>query len=167
MKCIKSTCSPVLTNVFLLCASENVTFTVRVGFASHTTGNLNKALTICIIVHSKPNNPSNINISVVAPLMVAPNVLCLFDDDETFYILSSKRSISRIYSSPNTLTDYQQLPTLKKDELFQNVIIYEHIKIPNDYINIRETEQEIVALDFEKFINTKYSNLITNIDHEE
>ncbi|CAF3916325.1 unnamed protein product [Rotaria sp. Silwood1] len=53
------------------------------------------------------------------------------------------------------------------NELFQNVNIYEHVKIPDGYVNIRETEREIVALDFEKFINTKYLNLVTNIDHEE
>ncbi|CAF1382356.1 unnamed protein product, partial [Rotaria sordida] len=132
-------------------------------FATYTKDNLNKALVICIIVHKRLLRPSQINISVVAPLMMASNVLCLFYDGEIFYVLSSKGYISQFYKSSNDLTDYQKLTTLNINELFHNIKIPEYTKIPNDYIPIRDNEQDIIAIDFNKFLNNKNIDSILNL----
>ncbi|CAF1345759.1 unnamed protein product [Rotaria sordida] len=132
-------------------------------FATHTKDNLNKALVICIIVRNRFLTPSQINVSVVAPLMIASNVLCLFYDGEIFYILSSKGYISQFYKSSDDLTDYQKLNTLNINELFHNIQIYEYTKIPDGYIPIRDNEEEMIAIDFNKFLNTKDLNLISNL----
>ncbi|CAF3960171.1 unnamed protein product, partial [Rotaria sp. Silwood2] len=136
-------------------------------FATYTKDNLNKALVICIIVHKRLSTPSQINVSVVAPLMMASNVLCLFYDGETFYILSSKGYISQFYKSSDDLTDYQKLNTLNINELFHNVKIYEYTKIPDGYIPIRDNEQEIIAIDFNKFLNITDINLILNLTEDD
>ncbi|CAF1491639.1 unnamed protein product [Rotaria sp. Silwood1] len=132
-------------------------------FAIYTKDYLNKALVICIIVNDKLSKPSQINVSVVAPLMMASNVLCLFYDGEIFYILSSKGYISQYYKSSDDLTDYQKLTTLNINELFHNIKIYEYTKIPDGYISIRDNEQDIIAIDFNKFLNNKNLDSILNL----
>jgi hypothetical protein len=95
--------------------------------------------------------------------MIASNVLCLFYDGEVFYILSSKGYISNFYNSSDNLTDYENLNTLNLNELFHNVQIYEHRKIPDGYIPIRDDENEIVAIDFNQLLNIKDINLILKL----
>jgi len=99
--------------------------------------------------------------------MVASNVLCLFYDGETFYILSSKGYISHFYQSSNNLTNYTNLNTLNLNELFHNIEIYEHRKIPDDYISIRDNEKEIIAIDFNQLLNTKDINLILELNEND
>jgi hypothetical protein len=99
--------------------------------------------------------------------MIASNVLCLFYDGETFYILSSKGYISNFYQSSNNLTDYKNLNTLNLNELFHNIKIYEHRKIPDGYISIRDDEKEIVAIDFNQFLNKKDINLISKLNEND
>jgi hypothetical protein len=99
--------------------------------------------------------------------MIASNVLCLFYDGETFYILSSKGYISNFYKSSNDLTDYKNLNTLNLNELFHNIKIYEHQKIPDDYIPIRDDENEIVAINFNQFLNTKDINLTLELNEND
>ncbi|CAF3514551.1 unnamed protein product [Rotaria sp. Silwood1] len=136
-------------------------------FATYTKDNLNKALVICIIVHKRLSTPSQINVSVVAPLMMASNVLCLFYDGEIFYVLSSKGYISQFYKSSDDLTDYQKLNTLNINELFHNIKIYEYTKIPDGYIPIRDNEQEIIAIDFNKFLNNKDIDSVLNLTEDD
>ncbi|CAM4902989.1 unnamed protein product [Rotaria socialis] len=124
-------------------------------FQTHANENLNKALVICIMVHNKLPAPSQINVSVVAPLMMAANVLCLYYDGEVFYVLSSKGPISEHYKSSEILTDYEKLNTLDMKDLFHGTKIHDNVKLPDGHIALRENEQEIVAIDFNKFLAVK------------
>lgn len=119
------------------------------------------------MVHKKLPSPSQINVSVVAPLMMASNVLCLYYDGETFYILSSKGYISQFYKSSDDLTDYHKLNTLNIDELFHDMEIYEHLKIPDGCIPIRDEGQQITALDFNRFLSTKDLNSVMNMSEDD
>ncbi|CAF0804459.1 unnamed protein product [Didymodactylos carnosus] len=136
-------------------------------FSTYLKDNLNKALIISVIVNKKLADPSKINVSVVAPLMVGGNVLCLFYDGQTFYVLSSKGYISNFYKSPDNLTDYKYLNTLNMKELFNNLDIYEYAKIPDGYISIRDDEEEILALDFNKFMSVTDLDAVKQIGEEE
>lgn len=99
--------------------------------------------------------------------MLASNVLCLFYDGEIFYILSSKGYISNFYQSSNDLTDYKNLNTLNIKELFHNIQIYEHQKLPDGCIAIREDENEICSINFNQLLNTKYVNLISELNEND
>ncbi|CAF3770213.1 unnamed protein product [Adineta steineri] len=136
-------------------------------FATQTKDNLNKALVICIIVHKQLSSPSKINISVVAPLMMTSNVLCLYYDGEIFYILSSKGYISNFYNPSEDLNDYKNLNTLNINELFHNIQIYEYRKIPDGCIPIRDNENEIIAIDFNQLLNTKDLNKILELSEND
>ena len=118
---------------------------------------------ICVIVNNTRGNPSQINVSVVAPLMIASNVLCLFYDGQIFYILSSKGYISQFYPASNDLTDFKKLSTLNLDELFHNIKIYENLKIPDGFIAVREDEKEIVAINFNQLLQIQDVNLIIKL----
>ncbi|CAF1092901.1 unnamed protein product [Adineta ricciae] len=136
-------------------------------FATYTKDNLNKALVICIIVQNKYGSPSQINVSVVAPLMMASNVLCLFYDGEIFYVLSSKGYIANFYSPSGDLSSYENLKTLSMKELFENTEIYEHQTIPEGCIPIRDDEKEIVAIDLNQFLNIKDVESVSNLNEND
>ena len=123
--------------------------------AIHTENRLTKALVICVIVHNKSRSPSQINVSVVAPLMMATNVLCLFYDGQTFYNLASKGQISQFYPASNQLDQYENLSTVDLKELFEQIHLYEYQKLPDGYIAVRENEKEIIAMDFNQFLQIK------------
>ncbi|UJR07771.1 hypothetical protein I4U23_012054 [Adineta vaga] len=122
-------------------------------FATCTQVNLDKALVICVIIHKKLPTPTQINVSVVAPLMMASNVLCLYYDGEVFYILSSKGYINNFYKSTDDLTNYENLNTLNIKELFDNIQIYEHQKLPVGCIPIRDDEKEIIAINYNQLLS--------------
>ncbi|CAF1686142.1 unnamed protein product, partial [Adineta ricciae] len=116
----------------------------------------------CLLFH-----PSAIDISVLAPLMIDSNVLCLFYDGKTFYVLSSVGYISNIYKSPDNFTDYASPTTVDLDELFHHIQIYGYANIPHGCIKIHENEQEIVAFNFDEFISVKDVYFSMKIDEEE
>lgn len=99
--------------------------------------------------------------------MIASNVLCLFYDGQTFYILSSKGYISQFYPASNDLTDYTKLSTLNFDELFQNTKIYENLKIPDGFIPVREDEKEFIAIDFNQLLKIEDVNLIIKLTEDD
>lgn len=122
---------------------------------------------ICVLVHGRLASPSDINVSVVAPLMMAANVLCLFHDGETFFIIASKGYISQFYPSSDDLSDYSKLNTLNMHELFHNIAIYEHQKLPDGCIPIREDETEIVAIDYNQFLATTEIESIAHLTEDD
>jgi len=125
-------------------------------------------LIVCIITNNKPDRPSQANISVFAPfLVVGPNVLCLFYDGQTFYILSSKGYITKFYKPPTSRDNFATLDTLNMNELFRNTDMYEHGKIPDGFIPIRDDGQEIVALHFKQFINLTNLHEVIRLADEE
>ena len=95
-------------------------------------------------------DPRQINVSVIAPLTFSSNVLCLYHDGVTFYILSSKGHISQFYPASNDFTTYEKFKTVNLRALFEHLQLYECQKIPDGYIPIREDEKEIVAIDLNR-----------------
>ena len=142
-------------------------FSLEIKFSTFIKNNLDKALIVCVITNRALQSPSQINISVVAPLMLASNVLCLFYDGKTFYILASKGYISQFYPSPTDLSTYESLKTLNLEDLFQTIEIFEHQKLPDGTIPIRDDENEIIAIDYNQFLNTTDLNLLSEINEDD
>jgi len=121
-------------------------------FANKLKQHLNKVLYVCIIVHYKKNDLSNLNISVIAPLMVAPNVLCVYHDFSynNTKIIASKGPISNIYPNPESKI-YSQLPNINIADLMK-IRITDQV-IPNNLIVLSEDEERIRVADVGELFN--------------
>lgn len=112
-------------------------------FSLNLKNNLNKMLIICIIVEENVEDRSLINISVVAPLIFASNVLCLLFDGQTFSVILSKGLIKKSYPISSNSIDLKDI--LNNIELNENLLIEDDLLILN----------ENIYLDFNKFICLK------------
>lgn len=118
-------------------------------------------------MHGKRPVPSQINISVVAPLMMVSNMLCLYYDSEIFYVLASSGYISQFYKVPDELKDYESLTKLNLKEFFETVQIYETQSIPEGYITLNETDNEVRAFSITEFLKEKDLNLASKLTEDD
>jgi hypothetical protein len=105
--------------------------------------NLNKVLIVCIIIDENVKDHSLINVSVIAPLIFAPNVLCLLFDGQTFSVILTK---GYIHLSQNSI-DLTQM--------FSQMKLYERISIPDGMLILNDDLNQLIYSDFEKFIRLK------------
>jgi deoxyinosine 3'endonuclease (endonuclease V) len=131
-------------------------------FADHLKNHLNKALYVCIIANSQSNNLKDLNISVISPLMITSNMLCLYYDVRTdkCYVIASRGTISTKYKNP---TDYD-VTKLEQIDLsqFDNLSITSQT-IPPNYLILSETETQYKVVD----INTMFSKGLSNLNEQE
>ena len=106
--------------------------------------NFNQQLIVCILVQEHVNDRSMINISAIAPLIFASNILCLSYDGESFSMIFSKGLIHSFYPMFNNSIHFK--------DLFDQIEIYEKISLPNDFIILEDNSNEIILFHFDKFL---------------
>jgi len=137
-------------------------------FASNLNKYLNKTLFICIIVGKNKQQLLNLNVSVIAPMMVAANCLCLYHDCDLnkSKVIASKGFISNTYRNPTTENDIVTIdPTILRS------LKCDIVHIPTDYFVLSETDTYYRAinkknmLDCDVIQNLTDSELETLIKH--
>ena len=126
-------------------AQNNVT-----SFAKNCNGKLHKTLILCGLISK--NKGTHSNISVFAPLLDAPNIVCFQYDgenDDIATILTSKGSISTLMHVGKTI---------HLEELCDIFITDAYAKIPKKNLVCNETSDEIMSIDLQGFINYVNSN---------
>lgn len=120
----------------------------------------NKALFICIIISKSRPDLSNTNISVIYPLLVANNMLCIYYDAENdkSYVIASKGQIANIYPNP-TSYDINLLQQINIQDLSNINISLQ--KLPPNSIILSETETQY------KIITKESLPFGTNIEENE
>lgn len=127
-------------------------------FSNNINKYLNKALYVCIIVGSLyVYNLRNLNVSVIASIMMAPNVLCLYAnvDNHKTYIISSKGNVSQMFLGK----DFQEF------DLGQlNQISISSQNLPSGHMVLSETNDSYKVIDIDKALG---SNTVLNLTEEE
>jgi deoxyinosine 3'endonuclease (endonuclease V) len=125
-------------------------------FAGHLNNNLAKSLFICTIFGKSVQNVSGLNISVIAPFMNAPNVLCLYYDCATndMYVISSKGSVTQKFPNPEDReVSKLQLVTIRDiHELNVNMI-----NLPQDCFVLSEDEHNYRTVETQNLFNYDYT----------
>ena len=101
-------------------------------------------LIVPIIISESVEDHSLMNVSVIAPFMFAPNVLCLFYDGQLFTVILSKGSIGSFYSIGENLIDL--------NEIFDKVKLKEKVSIPDKMLILNDDLNQLVYLDLNQFI---------------
>ena len=115
-------------------------------FSNRLKNYLNKYLFICVFVSNKRINFNEFNVSVMAPMMVGPNVLCLYYDVncQNFYVLASKGEIARKYPGPTKL-ELTCMSTFDIKDL-SNIEISK-TNVPANCLVIEETTDQYMVVD--------------------
>lgn len=123
-------------------------------FSNQLKSRLNKALYICVIVSSHMDDISNLNVSVLAPIMMASNVLCLYFDCEKTktFVVSSKGNISKKYPTQSGIMQQIELSTISLNTISST-------QIPTNHIIIEETNTEYKTIDVTKLLDYDYTKL--------
>ncbi|RYE12668.1 MAG: hypothetical protein EOP34_10380 [Rickettsiales bacterium] len=119
---------------------------------SKNIANLNKHLYICVVVNKLSLNMEKLNISVIAPLMVAQNVLCLCQDAITrkTHVIASKGLISQKYPNPTTF-ELSHLQTINIEDL--NTITLQTRQIDPKLIVLSETDNYYKCVDYKEILS--------------
>ena len=125
-------------------------------FSNKLNKYLNKALYVCVIFGRERKDLFNLNISVIAPMMLAANCLCLYHDGDNCrtYVIASKGSITKLYRNPSSSSDIQEF---KMNDLRD--FKYETTHIPSGYIVISETIDYYRVIKTDDLLNE--DNLLT------
>lgn len=122
-------------------------------FANGLKNHLNKYLFICIIVTNNDNiNYQNLNVSVIAPMMVGANVLCLHYDikKQKSFVLASKGEVSKKYPNPSFL-ESSKMQIVDFQELVQLEIT--KTNVPSNCLVIEETNEDYIIMDMNEVAN--------------
>lgn len=117
---------------------------------------MNKLLIVPIIISERVEDYSLMNVSVIAPLIFAPNVLSLFYDGQIFTVILAKGSISSFYSIGQNLVDF--------NEIFDKVKLKEKVLIPDQMLILNEDLNQLTYLDFNQFIHLNYLDEIIPLE---
>lgn len=133
-------------------------------FSGELNSRLNKALYICVIVNGNFDNLSSLDISVIAPMMLASNVLCLYHNanKNKNVVIASKGSIEKIYPNP-TKMEFEDLQEVNLEDLSKLRISSQNL--PDECIVINETDDIYKLIDINKLYTQE--NLILELDENE
>ena len=137
-------------------------------FSGHLKNHLNKALYICVIVNAGLEKLADLNVSVIAPLIIAPNVICLYHDctsDKTF-VVASRGVVSTIYPNPENFTK-QTLQHIQINDLSKLKISSQ--RLPENVMVLSETDTAYKVLSFENsnIGGLNFSKLIDELSLDE
>lgn len=104
------------------------------------------------------------NISVVAPFLFAPNLLCLHFNGHNFNLLFSKGMITSLYPTPKTAQDLYRID-LK--EALITIEVEENVSIPEDYLLIKEDREQCWILHWKNFFLLKDLSEMAFLDEEQ
>ena len=104
------------------------------------------------------------NISVVAPFLFAPNLLCLHFNGRLFTLLFSKGTITSLYPTPKTAADLYEID-LK--EALTSIEVEENVSVPEDYLLIKEDREQCWILHWKNFFLLKDLSEMTFLDEEQ
>jgi len=125
---------------------------------SKEISSLNKTLVICCLVS---NSYADQNVSVFAPLLNAPNVLCLHyngDMENDASVLVSKGCVEQRYAK-GTVVSINDLPNINLSDRYSNV--------PKGNLVIRDSDNIVVSMDVNRFYSLIESSSITWADVKE
>lgn len=133
-------------------------------FSNELKNRLNKALYICVIVNKHFDNLDKLNISVIAPMMLASNVLCLYHNEHKNknVVIASKGNISKYYPTP-TKMNFGDLQEVTFEDLLELQISSQ--VLPNDSIVINETDDIYKLIDINKLYTME--NIALELSEEE
>ncbi len=133
-------------------------------FSKKLNSRLNKALYVCVIVNRDFNNLSTLNISVIAPMMLASNVLCLYHNahKNKNVVIASKGDISKYYPNP-TKMEFENLQQVNFEDLLKLQISSQIL--PSDCVVINETSDSYKLIDINKLYTQE--NLVLELDEDE
>lgn len=132
-------------------------------FSNRLNGYLNKALYVCVIVGRERKDLLDLNISVIAPMMLSANCLCLYydGDNNKAYVIGSKGFITETYKNPTSQNNLQEFNM----DVFKN-IKYETTNVPSGYIVLSETQDYYRAVKTENLLIESNLLLLTESELE-
>lgn len=127
-------------------------------FSSKLSSKLDKILFVCLIIGAK-RCPSNVNISVLAPLMMSNSYLVLFhnENNNKTYVLASRGSISNIYPSPKSYDSWDILQEIDLNDLKKITLTKQNL--PNNHIMLSDNGSEYKLLDVSNLTDISELNL--------
>lgn len=133
-------------------------------FSNELKSRLNKALYVCIIVNRSYDNLSSLNVSVIAPMILATNVLCLYHNARInkSVVIASKGDITKYYPNPTEL-NFNNLQEVKIQDLL-NLKLSSQI-LPKDSIIVNETVDSYKIIDINKLYTQE--NVALELDESE
>lgn len=144
------------SDVIILCTDGEISDNDVKKFAEKLKSYSNKLLFLCLIVNNSLDDYSKINVSVVAPLMLTNNVLCLYhaaDKNKTF-IIGSKGTISQTYKNP---ISFNNLETINIDDILKVELSTQ--QIPSKYLILNEINDEYICVDTSNLFESKTLDL--------
>ena len=132
-----------------------------VDFSNKLKNYLNKSLFVCVFVSSGITDFTKLNVSVLTPMMIGPNVLCLYLDmsqqnkgwiwssQSQVRILASKGEISRKYPGPNKLL-LSEMPLIDIGKLLETEI--SKTNIPPNCLVVDETAENYIIIDMNEIM---------------
>ena len=130
-------------------------------FSNRLKSHLNKALYICVITNNHQTDLANLNVSVISPLMLASNMLCIYCDatNDKCYVIASKGPISNTYPNPSQY----DIKSLKEIDLTQiREIDIKTQTIPNNYIVLSESDTAYNVVDINKIFDNILPSMSEN-----
>lgn len=133
-------------------------------FSNELNNRLNKALYICVIVNKNFDNLSTLDVSVIAPMMLASNVLCLYHNahKNKNVVIASKGDISKHYPNP-TKMEFSDLQEVRFEDLLELQISSQNL--PNDCVVINETYDTYKLIDINKLYTQE--NIVLELNEDE
>jgi len=129
-------------------------------FANQLKNYLNKILFICVFVSSGLTDLTNLNVSVMSPMMIGTNVLCLYLDttEQIPRILATKGAIATKFPSPSSFV-LSKLPVFNVKQLLE--LELNKINIPHNCLLLGENETDYIVIELSELAK---ADVIPNLD---
>lgn len=134
-------------------------------FSNELKNRMSKALYICVIVNKNFEDLSSLDISVIAPMMFASNVLCLYHNAQKNknVVIAAKGDISKYYPNP-TKMKFNDLQEVNFENLL-DLQVSSSQNLPTNCIIVSETNKSYKLVDINVLHN--HDGSILELDEEE